>query len=166
MTPKGLWMLFMLVFLNTTLQAQTEQETLKFLETYYSSIPATGTQPNLQATYSGFKIGLKECLEYYTESRRCTKYRTGYFYPNNVVGIEISHIPYEQIGNRTIHEAWLLKISVDRDGAYQRESYGKTFKFYIDPSKDRAYVERFKKALLKLASLKGAKIVDESLFDK
>ncbi len=42
MTPKGLWMLFMLVFLNTTLQAQTEQETLKFLKTYDSSIPASG----------------------------------------------------------------------------------------------------------------------------
>ena len=160
-TPKGLWMLFMLVFLNTTLQAQTEQETLKFLETYYSSIPAQGTWPNHKVEYTNDEIYVDMCISQETESRKCTVYDTEYFYPSHVVGIEISHIPYEQIGKSTIHEAWLLKIFSDgKKGAYQN------VRIYIDPSKDRAYVERFKKALLKLASLKGAKIVDESLFDK
>ncbi len=156
MTPKGLWMLFMLVFLNTTLQAQTEQETLKFLETYYSSIPAEGDRPNHTLEYKGYQISIKSCKSYETESRKCIEYETNYFYPSDFVGIEIDHRPYSQIGNRTKHEAWFLKISEKSE----------TIWISIDPSKDRAYVERFKKALLKLASLKGAKIVDESLFDK
>jgi len=159
---KKAFLLAFLVFSVYVIEAQTKEETLDFLKTYYSTIPiANRNFGDYKVTYDdGMNTdNYKECVivSYVANGKRSI--------PILILGNDfkkITSISYSSKVENDGYAAWEFKITLKNNEGDDADN--DVYTIYIPNSKSEAYLEKFKKALTRLATLNGAKIVSEDLF--
>lgn len=147
--------------------SQTAQETLDYLKTYYSSIPMTcaGCGNSSEKyhvvinndTISVASLLLERC--YSCTDGICNQTESLYFNLRKITSINYQYQRFRQLSGdsrngTSLDECWVLTIRYNDND----------FTLKIDPNKDKTYLDKYKKALTRLATLAGAKIVNEDLF--
>lgn len=151
--------LTLLLFFAATFSCygQTKTETCDYLETYYEKIPdQNGWGQSMQLNCEDGVISFIECMSWINEEGRCEEKNHFKIEMSQVQGVSYEYQKYEKTSaNGYRPECWVLRI---KTSAQKHE-------IWINSNKEKSYVEKFKKALLKMAELNGAKIVKEDLFD-
>lgn len=154
---------FLLILItNTSLNTQTPKpksepsltETIQYLRTYYMYFASPAGLSEL-CNYDSLNYSIKKIS--WTNIRNCSYSETIVINPSLIKGISIRYTPYEKHSDGWDTPAqWAVIISTPDSKNC----------IVIDGKRDRVNVDRFVKALSRLAVLAGAKMVDEDLFGK
>jgi len=156
-----------LIFVGFSLSSysQTAQQTLSYLQTYYTTIRTTFGK--IEMDYSGLYISegivkgsflVISCER--MENGTCVKYGNTEIKCETITGISLYFQPYilhyDNGESKTeTDESWRLEIHYFD---------GQTELLQLPPN-DKNYAVRLKNAIIKLAKYSGAKITDENLFN-
>ena len=141
-------------FLPIFSQCQTLSETTDFLYSYYHLIPYANKTDDIEMIYSAQS---ENCTSNYikTGTAQC---HFATVWCHTIKSVSYYHQLEAFIGDEHYWDDWVFEIVYTVNGETKKTGLG------ISSDKDREYVEKYKKAILRLAILSGAKIVNEDLF--
>jgi len=147
----------LLMTIAFSVNAQTKEETIEYLKAFYSSLPGIIPENSTINCDSAARserpyIKVRFCA---TWKESCEKHTSNLIFLEDIRAISFESFPYKKLSENSYQNAcWKLVIqSID----------GKV-ELPMSPDKDKSYLEKFKKALTRLAVLSGAQFANEDLF--